>query len=801
MWWTYALTRSSSVPVVINHAGGSKTVTVSQIQNTSQWNSLGTYEFAAGTTYNITITSQPAPTSTCADAVKFTKTEITAPTADFLADKVWGVPPLTVQFTDTSLGIVTSWLWNFGDGTTSTEQNPTHTYTAAGSYTVTLTAGNSAGSNTRTMEQYISLVTSGEHIYLCDGYSHDALFIPHANTLLQDMGAVLDNGVWIYRNTAQGRTYFIHAVTDPDAMAVALKEEGAHIIFNGHANFGLGATFATIGEVGAQEITTIRYIDDDRFTNFSSDMVSVKVDGVQYGQAYPNWLPIYRDGTSGIMPYRFSEGTPPYNYYITYKVPGDPVVYKVELASGAYLQRFPDSATPAWFSSTGAVPDPSANPEYFIVNNDPDFNRCDFVGTWPFGKVEGGGYMGEAGYLGYNYQYHAAGTGANTATWTLYVTYPGVYAVLASWYPSSVNASNAKYTINYSGGSATVEVDQRQSELVNALGAYYFDQGIYTVRLSDSANARVVADAVVLSNLSNPEKIFQAEFNADVISGTVPLAVQFTDLSGYYFMSDTTAGITGWNWNFGDGSTSTVQHPTHTYSSPGIYTVSLRVTDSTGATDTETKTGLIAVGQTAPLRAQFTSASRMGSDKTVVSFIDQSSGSVTGWSWDFGDGATSTEQNPTHTYTVPGTYTVTLTVTGTDGSNTETETEFVHNIIGLVYADNTAHHKPHFYSRITGSPITFGKVILDTRRAKIPEEDLKYSRIFYGSCNSCSYYGETFQRGIMFCTTGDSDSYTALDYLEGYLKGYTDEQLLTRVNSLQPIHELLNFNLKPPSLR
>jgi PKD repeat protein len=333
------------------------------------------------------------------------------------------------------------------------------------------------------------------------------------------------------------------------------------------------------------------------------------------------------------------------------------------------------------------------------------------------------------------------------------------------------------------------------------LGAYYFDQGTYTVRLTDNANARVVADAVVFSNLSNPEKIFQAEFNANVISGASPLAVQFTDLSGHYFISDTTVGITGWNWNFGDGSTSTAQHPTHTYSSPGVYTVSLRVTDSTGATDTETKTGLIAVGQAAPLRAQFTSASRMGSDRSAVNFIDQSSGNITGWSWDFGDGSTSTEQNPTHTYTIPGAYTVALTVTGPDGSSTETETEFVHNIIGLVYADNTAHHRPHFYSRITGSPITFGKVILDARRAKIPEEDLKYSRMFYGSCNSCSYYGETFQRGIMFCTTGDSDSYTALDYLEGYLKGYTDEQLLTRVNSLQPIHELLNFNLKPPSLR
>jgi len=801
MWWTTTATRSSAVPVAISHAGGAQTVVVDQLLNAGQWNSLGTYEFAAGTTYNITITSQAYPTSTCADAVRFATAVIGVPTANFSADKFWGTPPLTVQFTDQSLGVVTNWLWDFGDGATSTQKNPAHTYTAQGIYTVSLTVTNSAGSNTKTQSQYIRVDNDGEHIYLGDGYSSDALFIPRANTLLQNMGATLTDGVWSYRNQTTGKRYFIHTVKDPEAMAAALKEEGAHIIFNGHANFGLGATFATIDEVYAQEITSIRYIDDSRFTNFSSDMVSLKVDGVQYGQAYPNWLPVFKDGTSGIMPYTFSEGVPPYNYYLTYRVPGDPTLYRVELEDGSYLQRFPDSATPAWHSSAGAEPDPTANPEYFIVNNDADYNRCNFTGTWPFGKVAGSGYMGAAGYLGYNYQYHAPGTGANTATWTLVVTYPGTYAVLASWWPNTANASNAKYTINYTGGSATVEVDQRTSQFTNLLGAYHFEPGIYTISLNDNANARVIADAVLMSSLSNPDKIFQAEFSSNAISGSAPLAVQFTDLSGFYSGSDPMATISQRRWDLGDGAISTQQHPAHTYSSPGIYTVSLTVTDSTGATDTETKTGFIVVGQTAPLRAQFTSSSRMGSDRTVVNFVDQSSGNITDWFWDFGDGATSTEKNPTHAYTTPGAYTVSLIVSGPDGSNTETETDFVHNMIGLIYADNTAHHRPHFYSRVTGSPITFGKVVLDTRRVKIPDEDLRYSRMFYGSCNSCPYYAGTFQRGIFFCTTGDSNSYTALNYLEYYLRGYTDEQLLAYVNSIQPIHHMLNFDLKPPSLR
>ncbi|OUJ74185.1 hypothetical protein BXP70_10645 [Hymenobacter crusticola] len=78
-----------------------------------------------------------------------------APTAEFMAAQ-----PLTcsgcVQFTDQSLNGPTAWLWDFGDGTTSTQQNPQHCYTTPGTFTVTLTATNAIGANTRTRSNYIS---------------------------------------------------------------------------------------------------------------------------------------------------------------------------------------------------------------------------------------------------------------------------------------------------------------------------------------------------------------------------------------------------------------------------------------------------------------------------------------------------------------------------------------------------------------------------------------------------------------------------------------------------------------------
>lgn len=64
---------------------------------------------------------------------------------------------ITVQFTDQSVNVPTSWLWNFGDGTTSTTQNPTHVYTENGTYTVTLIASNELGADTLILQNYIEV--------------------------------------------------------------------------------------------------------------------------------------------------------------------------------------------------------------------------------------------------------------------------------------------------------------------------------------------------------------------------------------------------------------------------------------------------------------------------------------------------------------------------------------------------------------------------------------------------------------------------------------------------------------------
>jgi len=81
------------------------------------------------------------------------------PIADFTANVATGTFPLTVQFTDQSIGSPTGWVWNFGDGGSSTLQNPSYTYTSAGNFTVSLTVDGPGGTDSATKMDYITVYT------------------------------------------------------------------------------------------------------------------------------------------------------------------------------------------------------------------------------------------------------------------------------------------------------------------------------------------------------------------------------------------------------------------------------------------------------------------------------------------------------------------------------------------------------------------------------------------------------------------------------------------------------------------
>ncbi len=147
-----------------------------------------------------------------------------------------------------------------------------------------------------------------------------------------------------------------------------------------------------------------------------------------------------------------------------------------------------------------------------------------------------------------------------------------------------------------------------------------------------------------------------AEFSVDTLSTSLCEGgtVAFVD-SSYSF-----ATIEEWHWDFGDGSTSTLQNPTHTYTAPGEYDASLYIIGRDGC-QSELATYTILIH--AYPEAEFTYEELCVGEE--IQFQDASTisyGTIDEWSWDFGDGSTSTLQNPTHSYSTPGIYTVKLLV-------------------------------------------------------------------------------------------------------------------------------------------
>jgi PKD repeat protein len=142
--------------------------------------------------------------------------------------------------------------------------------------------------------------------------------------------------------------------------------------------------------------------------------------------------------------------------------------------------------------------------------------------------------------------------------------------------------------------------------------------------------------------------------------------VRFTDTSG--------GSPESWLWSFGDGESSTSQHPVHVYQAPGVYPVSLTVRNPYG-TNTLSEEGAIAVGMTPA--AGFSAAPREGTAPLSVRFTDLSRGSPDQWSWNFGDGSGASEKNPAHMYLDPGDYSVSLTVSSQFGSNTRIQSNYI----------------------------------------------------------------------------------------------------------------------------
>ncbi len=151
-------------------------------------------------------------------------------------------------------------------------------------------------------------------------------------------------------------------------------------------------------------------------------------------------------------------------------------------------------------------------------------------------------------------------------------------------------------------------------------------------------------------------------------------------LGAYQFVDMSIGELINWNWDFGDGDTSSLQNPVHIFKNDGIYPISLSIATAYGCTDTHLDTLIIGDTTQPRCKADFRwdpllCLSSILPCPNSFSFTDLSIGKITDWYWQFGDGDTSTFQNPVHRYENDGRYTVSLTINTSNGcTDTKTDT-------------------------------------------------------------------------------------------------------------------------------
>jgi len=414
----------------------------------------------------------------------------TSPAIAFTASARVGKAPLTIQFTDRSTQSPTSWLWNFGDGTTSKLQNPVHTYSSVGTYTVTLSATNAIGTNSSTKTSYITLLTQAP----ISNYNNANLYVANSQGVKYDV----PNGVAkVFTYTYVPDTYFV------------LFEQ---------ANGGLNALHisSTNNAFSGSDITRTTNKSGSFWITFSGGQPSMP-DGVLM-LAVNGTIP---DGftvnirSSG---QEFDPGTP--------GLSNQPMPTNVTFLDGAVNETFTKSdfiyGPQNWKPCSS-----SGYPIYAGENQNDPINQYQIM----FIDLRVGAVQNKSlpnnGMIKVEYSFTNL---TSTAVFNIY-----------GWYEQCNHGTGIIMTndVTYSG---------------------------YMV--------------------SGTAGVPDARFTANVTSGPSPLAVQFTDTSTNF--------PTSWLWTFGDGNTSAVQNPAHTYTTAGTYTVNLTASNSAG-NNTVTHAGYITV--------------------------------------------------------------------------------------------------------------------------------------------------------------------------------------------------------------
>jgi large repetitive protein len=708
--------------------------------NSTLQNPVHTYGVAGNYTVSLTVTNLEGTNTTVGYVVKLNQHP---PVPAFTSDVTSGVDPCLVQFTDQSNGTIISWLWDFGDGTNSTLQNPSHWY-APGNYTVNLTVTNSYGNASLVNTGYITVASNGQiNQFVNPGFETGDM------TGWTPISAGTASNLFAHTGSYSGRAYGINA--------------------------------------GFQQIVDLTNVQSISFWTLLSNTsaggrTSVYVDGVLIGQ--------YQTTKKSTWVYQ--------SYSVPSGYSGVHTVKFLQTLSGASYCIYIDDIT--------AIPPPIASFTAMQVTGtaplEVQFNdtsiRYPTSWLWDFG--DGTNSTGQNA----THTYTTAGTytvnltatndgGSNTCSMTSYITVtaPPVVAPVAS-FTSNVTSGTAPLAVQFTDSSSNSPTswswdfgDGNTSVEQNPVYTYSVP-GTYSVSLNASnAVGSNVTSIIDYITISTPAII--ASFTANVTSGIAPLTVQFTDSSSN--------SPTSWSWDFGDGNTSAEQSPVYTYVTPGTYNVSLTASNA-GGSNTSAMVNYISVNaQPSPSPspvvpvASFSANVTSGQAPLTVQFTDSSSNSPTSWLWDFGDGSTSILQDPAHTYTNVGIYSVSLTVSNAYGNDSEVMTDYI-KATKLVIPSNVSSSAPYFV-KVANSEGAYADLYQNSTYAMYFNGG-GFGMVFGNASGTISGSTKTASRGGNMLGNSSNGSFY-LDFIGGR-GGVEDVVLMLSLNGTVPDNFRVHIN-------
>jgi PKD repeat protein len=643
-------------------------------------NPTHTYSTRGTYTVSLTVTNSLGQTNTDTQSV----TVDNPPTAAFTPSPTPTTPNTTVSFdgsasTPGAGGTITDYSWNFGDGTTQdtgTTDTASHTYSASGEYTVTLTVTDNLGvtstaSHTVTIDQPIPTFTTSPSV---PAPNQSVSFNASGST---DPESTITDYSW---NFGDGSPVD-DAGSSPTTSHTYTSRGTYNVTLTVTDNLGLTNTISRSVTVDNPPTAAFAATPSPSTANSSVSFDgSASTPGA--GGTIEDYSWNFGDGTQN-NPDTEDTGTTPAATH-TYTTPG---VYTLTLTVTDDLgvtnsishQLTVDSPPSASFTAT---PNPVAPGSGITFNAS---GSSDSFGTitgysWTFG--DGGTSTSEDPTHTYATRgtYDVTLTVTNDAGQTGTITEPvTVDTAPTATFTDGPNPSTANSSVSFNGSGSAASaggsiVDYswnfgdgttQDTGTTSSASHAYSGPGTYTVTLTvtddlgltTSVSHQVTVDAP-------PAASFAVSANPAVTGSTVGFDAASS--------SDSVGTITGYSWSFGDGATSTGQTTGHEYSVPGTYTIVLTVTNDAGQTNTATRTLTVY----SPPAASFSASPDPATAGSPVTFSgaasSDSGGAIMGYSWNFGDGTTGGGESPSHTYAGAGTYSATLTVTGSGGLTTST---------------------------------------------------------------------------------------------------------------------------------